>query len=122
MREIKFEYVFKHVDTGRVIREQYDIVRIEVLARDDIHYHADKGYKLVSRRQFTGLHDKNGAEIYENDIIKWCGDKLLVKWLVDGWYAKDDVVYTSACDLGQEWEGDCVVIGNIHENPELLDD
>ena len=77
-------------------------------------------YKVVWL-QFTGLLDKNGKEIYDGDILHYHGDSRL----------KDSVVYwdenllswevgTEGVGLfkqdGKYWE----VIGNIYENPELL--
>ena len=71
--------------------------------------------------QFTGLYDKNGNEIYEGDIIRGDGEWVVIfeysQWGLDclikgrthDWLPFDD------CDIGK-----CEVIGNIHENPELL--
>lgn len=73
--------------------------------------------------QFTGLHDKNGREIYEGDIIK-C--------LFHGLFYRGTIIYQDAKFVMKKIYGDgymfpqdygekyIEVIGNIHTSPELL--
>ncbi|MCW4397438.1 YopX family protein [Lentilactobacillus parabuchneri] len=83
--------------------------------------------------QFTGLKDKNGKEIYEGDILAWHSNIYrkhdwvgLVLYRGAGFAVQEsDKSYSSP-----EWL-DCAcrkdvniveVIGNIHKNPELLEE
>ena len=75
---------------------------------------ANYPYDNLIFEQFTGLLDKNGKEIFEGDILK---DKYgtigLCSWEPSCW----NFINTSGClESGSPWE----IIGNIHENPELL--
>lgn len=69
--------------------------------------------------QFTGLLDKNGKEIYEGDILRWnTYDIKVVRWFLSGWTAGNDVTSMDLYDFISKV--DCCIIGNVHDNPELL--
>ena len=80
--------------------------------------------------QYTGLKDKNGKRIFEGDIVQWKDENFnnytsVVEWCGEKWNypAFDLAKHDYECNGLQYVHEDCIieVIGNIHDNPELLE-
>ena len=88
--------------------------------------------------QFTGLCDKNGNKIFEGDILETAGpdgadyqDVVHFGHFNDddnhgneyiGFYVKSGNYTTSLLEMPLGKHNYCYVIGNIYDNPELLED
>lgn len=75
--------------------------------------------------QSTGLKDKNGQEVFVGDIIKCtrgCPHEVYLEKEYGGTYIGGmPAVYLKGLLSGYAWTGDEKIIGNIYENPELLE-
>lgn len=108
-----------------------------------VEMHYPKGgssgpFKDFELMQFTWLHDKNWKEIYEGDLVE--GEVLSGFWSPQKsrWYDHwpEEVVFSEEragfypFTLSSYWSHDeealdpehCEVVGNIYENPELIND
>lgn len=75
--------------------------------------------------QYTGLKDKNGKKVYEDDIIQYSHKavgmilrKVRMKY---GMWGIEGIVKGTQIPFANILESEYEVIGNIHENPELLE-
>lgn len=129
MREIKFR-VWDGSRMGRVLLAAF-------VGDTPCAYDVDFGDpftrclpEVCGLMQFTGLHDQNGREIYEGDILKWeHSDRTLeVRWEGAGWVLFSKIFGKFGMPDGDTcspintsgYTRNSVVVGNIHENPELL--
>jgi uncharacterized phage protein (TIGR01671 family) len=132
MREIKFRAWDKENE------EMYDVAMIDVETGEVAYtdhptgYNADALLEQVELMQYTGLKDKNGKEIFEGDILRDTDSEIYYVDFIRGcFYLRTN--YKSFPHLGwAEWLPMCEIdrlanpvdfeiIGNIYENPDLLE-
>lgn len=116
MREIKFQYVWKNKTS--MAFGVYNLDEIEN-GNPTAPITNGKRWELVDRRQFTGLKDLNGVDIYENDKIKAVplNKNDFNEW--EGFVTFDDFKLGWYCDgeqLGAYESFELEVIGNIYQN------
>ena len=124
-REIKFEYGFKSVN--RIVKKVYFLHEIpDIKQKCDVWDNLPIAYV----RQFAGLKDKNGKEIYEGDIMQmWFlgvkSDIVRIVFRNGGFYILHKTKNNAYGDMGVkpfEKTNKCKhleIIGNIYESPEL---
>ena len=128
MRTIKFrgknietgEWVYGFYTQGGYIRED-GTTKVRHIIHSDILYDVEE--ETVG--QFTGLVDKNGVEIYEGDIIGnkeiGCGYEIFYDKEIASFRMRGSEEFENF-RINKHWikEYKREVIGNIHDNPELL--
>lgn len=125
MREIKFRVWCE------ARKEMLPIQRHSFKTNKSMPYGWNMQYEFDAIMQYTGLKDKNGTEIYEGDIVDatYCIDRCL-------YYSEDEygivvwddkkfgffIKFKNEIDVTPiSYYEYLKVIGNIYENPELLD-
>ena len=134
MRQIKFRAWDNVKNKIYYLGEESDVVfsfDSNGFVAEDITEHDWEFKKLehLIYMQYTGLKDKDGAEIYEGDIYRYIveinfdGVQRELEYtceihFLDGVFFAGDELLIHALDNDSESE----IIGNIYENPELLEE
>lgn len=72
--------------------------------------------------QYTGLTDRNGKKIFEGDIVNWRFSPCVVKWdSINACYSLYQKGITKISGFNADTMKLFEVIGNIYDNPELLE-
>lgn len=126
MREIKFNFIYGvDGEPETYFNQSFTFGEIEAQDHMDVLFDSPllRGYSILGKRQYTGLKDKNKAEVYDGDIIDAEEENLkivywsnnLCMWRLKSKGESDVPICEYAIDC-------CEVIGNIYENPELLEE
>lgn len=131
--EDRYLFKAKRIDNGEWVIGYYAVIgqRNVIIEKCAENYycpdtcesrHGNKIHEVNSKTicQCTGLKDKNGKLIWENDIVKDNVIYGVVRWEgVNARYIIDD--RDDGYQDYSEWWQECEVIGNIFDNPELLE-
>ena len=115
MKELKF----RAWDGKKMI---YDVIPASEASIVELFEYEHQVTEVEAVEQFTGLKDKNGKEIYKGDIVEY-------DWYVrndKSYRVKEKVVFDDmGARLGNDRIRNCSnveVIGNVHENADLLEE
>ena len=126
-REIKFRaWGGKHFEMCEVLVISFDTKDAYIKYFGEALQDYIKEYVPLEKlklMQFTGLKDRNGKEIYEGDILQLgecTGVRRIIIWAKDSYATTNIIGERVSIPLPQDWHK-MHLIGNIHENPELLE-
>jgi uncharacterized phage protein (TIGR01671 family) len=119
MRKIKFRGKTKYSDNSKETWIYGDLVQIinRIKIFDSV-FSWDVRPETVG--QFTGLSDKKGDEIYEGDVVKWIDSSRRERIDFVEWKNGGMILRNGKYAVGVYLFNDLEIIGNIHDNPELL--
>lgn len=129
MREILFRG--KRLDNGKW--EYGDLVHddrngVYVFPNDAENLYLEYEVAPDTVGQYTGLTDKNGTKIFDGDIIalnprRYANKRVFYYSRCASFNMTSNLDVQKACEIQPMFDDDCdrfEVIGNIHDNPELM--
>ena len=121
MREIKFRAWIKEVDEIREV--EYINFWKKIISFPNKfckEYYLNADFDEIELIEYTGLKDMKGKEIYEGDILFETFREEYFKVVFENGSFRAEVNEYSL-DL-EDYANICEVVGNIYENPELIEE
>lgn len=118
-RDIKFRVYDKK------LKRMLGVQKHSFKTKKSMPYGFNMEYDFGGIMQYTGLKDKNGKKVYEDDIIKYShkvvGTILRKVRMKYGMWGIEGIVKGTQIPFANILESEYEVVGNIYENPELLE-
>lgn len=118
-------YRGKRVDTGEWVEGSLignDVIVGKIVEFEEDYFCTEFWYKVgpATVGQFTGMTDKKGKKLFEGDVYSMGEKNILYIVIFDkSQFIGKQVSNRSLAGL-EYWKSNIEIIGNIHDNPELL--
>lgn len=105
----------------------FDSKFVDICQQGDIERYTEMSVEFdeIELMQSTGLFDRNGKEVFIGDIVKCtrgCSHEVYLEKEYGGTFIGGmPAIYLKGLLSGYAWTEDEEIIGNIYENPELLE-
>lgn len=114
-----------NIERWHVEDEYFDLIEPDKSVADPNANRVWRKQSDVILMQSTGMFDKNGVEVFIGDIVKCtvgCPHEVYLEKEYGGNFIGGmPAIYLKGIDDGYAWTGDEEVIGNIYQNPDLLE-